>query len=119
MSITDLKVQLLYGSNSPLNENIIHKRLTYYFFAVVILHYSIGYSKSHRDAVDMKGLDKVPVSNSISQGAIHTLIWVNGCYCGDGGSHCVWSLAQHGHILLLRKLWGVIVLVYNANIDGG
>ncbi len=67
----------------------------------------------------MKGLDQVAVSDSISQGPVQTLIWVDGCYRGDGGAHCVWSLAQHCDILLFRKLWGVIVLIHNANIDGG
>lgn len=74
---------------------------------------------SYRDAVHMKGLDQVAMSNSISQGPIQTLIWVNGCYRSDGGTHRVWSLAQHCDILLLRKLRRVIVLVHNVNIDGG
>ena len=74
---------------------------------------------SYRDAVDMKGLDQVAMSDRISQGAVQTLVWVDGCYRGDGGTHCVRSLAQHGDILLLRKLGGVIVLIHNVDIDGG
>lgn len=75
--------------------------------------------KSHRNAVYMKGLHQVATSDSISQSAIQTLIGIDGCYCGDGGTYCVWPLAQHCDILLLRKLWGIIILVHNANIDGG
>ena len=59
------------------------------------------------------------MSDSISQGAVQTLIWVDGRYRGDGGAHCVWSLAQHCDVLLLGKLWGIVVLVHNVNIDGG
>lgn len=74
---------------------------------------------SHRDAVYMKGLDQVSMSDGISQGAVQTLIWVDGRYCSDGGTHCVRALAQHCDILLLRELWGVIVLIHNVDVDGG
>lgn len=47
---------------------------------------------SHRDAVDVKGLDQVALSDGILQGAIQALVWVDGCYCGNGGTHCVRSL---------------------------
>lgn len=74
---------------------------------------------SYRNTVNMKGLDQVAMSDCISQGAIHSLIWVDGCYCGDSGPHCVWSLTQHCDILLLRKLWGVVILIHNVDVDGG
>lgn len=73
---------------------------------------------SYRDVVNKEGLVQVSLSDSISQDAIQTLIWVNGCYCGNGGTHCFWSFAQHCDVLLLRKLWGVIILINNVNIDG-
>lgn len=47
---------------------------------------------SHRDAVDVKGLDQVALSDGIPQCAIQSLVQVNCCYRGDGGTHCVWSL---------------------------
>lgn len=80
-------------------------------------HY-ISAIMSHRDAVDVKGLDEVAASDGVSQSAIQTLIWVNGCYCGDGGTHRFGPLAQHCDILLLRKFWGIVILVHDANVYG-
>lgn len=74
---------------------------------------------SHRDAVDVKGLNQVALRDGISQGAIPALVWVDGRYCGDSCTHCVGSLAQHGHILLLRELGSVVILIHDVNVDSG
>lgn len=123
VSVADLVVQLLYGCNPPLNAHTCTSHtegscLVLWGGGLQLL-VTLQYNSSHRDAVYMKGLDQVAVSDSISQGAVQTLIWVDCCHCGDGGAHCVRSLAQHCDILLLRKLWGVIVLIHNVNVDGG
>lgn len=74
---------------------------------------------SYCDAVDVKGLDQVAMSDGVSQGAVQILIRVDGCYCGDGGPHRVRSFAQHSDVLLLGEFWSVIVLIHDLNIDGG
>lgn len=74
---------------------------------------------SHREAVDVKGLDQVALRDGIPQGAIPALIRVDGRYCGNSCTHCVRSLAQHGHVLLLRKLGSVVILIHDVNVDGG
>lgn len=120
VSIADLEVQLLYSSNPPLNAHTESKFMLI-FFCSCFAHHSIIISIIiyYRDAVDVKGLDKVATSDGISQGSIQTFIWVNGCYRGDGGTHCFWSFTQHSDVLLLRKFWSVVVLIHNVNIDGG
>lgn len=84
-----------------------------------LLYVSVSWMTSHREAVDVKGLDQVALRDGISQGAIPALIRVDGRYCGDSCTHCVGSLAQHGHILLLRKLGSVVILIHDVNKDGG
>lgn len=97
--------------------HIIHRELMSVFVFPVACNTTL--IMSHRGAVYIKGLDQVAASDSISQGTVQTLIRVAGFHRGDGGTHCVWPLAQNGDILLLGKLWGVIVLINNMNIDGG
>lgn len=74
---------------------------------------------SHREAVDVKGLDHVALSDGVTQGAVQTFVRVDGRHRGDGGSYSVRSLTQHRDVLLLWKLWGIVVLVHDMDIDGG
>lgn len=77
------------------------------------------YTFPYRDAVDIKGLDQVSLSDSITQSAIKTLVWVDGCNRGNGGAHSVRSLTENRDILFFRKLRSVIVFIHNADVDGG
>lgn len=90
VAIADLKVQLFYCRNPPLNAHT--SRQTFIAFIFCSYYISVQQMTSHRDAVDVKGLDQVALSDGILQGAIQSLVWINGCYCGDGGTHCVRSL---------------------------
>lgn len=90
VAIADLKVQLFYCRNPPLNAHA-SKSLIYFIFSCSY-YISVHQMSSHRDAVDMKGLDQVALSYGIPQCAIQSLVRVNGCYCGDSGTHCVRSL---------------------------
>lgn len=90
VAIADLKVQLFYCRNPPLNAHT-SRQLIYCIFSCSY-YISVHQMASHRDAVDVKGLDQVALSDGIPQCAIQSLIRVNGCYCGDGCTHCVRSL---------------------------
>lgn len=80
---------------------------------------SVWWTTSHREAVDVKGLDQVAPRDGIPQGAVPALVRVDGRHCGDSRTHCVGSLAQHGHVLLLGKLGRVVILIHDVNVDGG
>lgn len=120
VSVADLEVQLFYCSNPPLNTNARHTHKVMHWIYLFFIFFAVAYNMTtYRDAIYTKGLNQVALSDSISQGSVQTLIWVNGRYCGDGGTHCVRPFTQHCDILLLRKLGGVIVLIHNVNIDCG
>lgn len=88
----------------------------YFFFEFSFIIIIICF---YRDRVDVEGLDQVAVGDGVSQGAVGPFVGVDGGHRGDGGAHSVGPLAQHGDVLLLRELGGVIVLVHDEHVHAG